>query len=112
MGILVLTPLILVWRRVRFPAFDPAKWIEAATLAMAVGATSALVFGGVTARPYSLFPLILWAGLRFGQLGATATALTVSAVAIWGLPTGSGHLVREQKPTGWPTCRYTSAASP
>ena len=44
---------------------------------------------------YVIFPFIIWAALRFGQHGATAGILLISAIAIWGTVNGTGPFAQE-----------------
>jgi PAS domain S-box-containing protein len=39
-------------------------------------------------QEYLLFPLVIWAALRFGQQGTSLASLVISAVALWGLIQG------------------------
>ncbi len=90
MGILVFAPLILVWRHARTSHLSPVRWVEAGSLALAVGLTAGVVFLKGVNLPYLIFPLAIWAAVRFGQRGAAATAFAASGVAIWGTIHGLG----------------------
>jgi PAS domain S-box-containing protein len=86
MGILVVAPILLVLadasKGIRLPR---ARLLEAALLLAAVAAVSAVVFlAGAWRYPYVIFPLLLWAALRFKQVGAAATAFLVGAIGTWG----------------------------
>src|SRR5207302_11049660 len=102
MGAVLVAPIILVWTgaaRTRFRR----RWPEAAGLAAAVILVSVLTFFGVAPsgspagdpirQTYMLFPVLIWAALRFGQRGATTAAFVVSAIAIWGTALGRGPFV-------------------
>ncbi|MFG2140005.1 MASE1 domain-containing protein [Streptomyces sp. NPDC048650] len=83
MGILVITPLVLACRTIRRPRDIPFfRWAEAAALL----ACSVLVSLVAVKSPLSLlflvFPLIVWAALRFQLAGAAPCVLLVSVVAI------------------------------
>src|SRR5207253_1024388 len=45
--------------------------------------------------PYVTFPLLIWAGLRFGPIGASAASLIVAAIATWHAALGQGPFVLE-----------------
>jgi signal transduction histidine kinase len=90
MGILVVTPFILVWRHARFSHLSPARWVEVVALAISITLAADTVFLQGSVLPYVLFPLAIWAELRFAQLGATMTVLAISAVAVWGTVHGLG----------------------
>ncbi|GAA1877538.1 MASE1 domain-containing protein [Streptantibioticus ferralitis] len=83
LGVLVVTPLLLTVRRVRVPRDVPfLQWAEAA--ALLVG--TVVVTFGVTSTSLSLlflvFPLLIWAALRFQLAGAAPCALVVSVGAV------------------------------
>ena len=86
MGALIVAPLVLIastrpWRE--FPS--TAQRLEAAALAGALGSVSAAVFfGGYWRYPHVLFPLLIWATLRFRQPGAVIGSFVVTAVAVAG----------------------------
>ena len=81
-GNLVVAPAILVavthWPYRRAPGRVP----EAAALAVAALAVSAFVFSHETALIFILFPLGVWAALRFWQPGTVVGILLVASIAI------------------------------
>jgi PAS domain S-box-containing protein len=90
-GILLVAPILLVlsdaWKEARPPR---ARILEGAVLLAAVAAVSAVVFlAGAWRYPYVIFPFLLWAALRFRQVGAATTAFIVGAIATWGAVDGS-----------------------
>lgn len=99
-GILVVTPLILVWRSVP-PVFPgTARVAEAGLLAGLVLTVGLFIFsdwrphGNVTAfQAYMTIPLLIWAAFRFGPHGATALLLLVSGLAVSGTAQGHGPFV-------------------
>ena len=88
-GDLMVAPLLLVlyaFRHVRLPR---AQILEGLVLLAAVAGVSAIVFlAGAWRYPYLLFPLLLWAALRFKSLGAAAVAFIVGAFGTWGAVIG------------------------
>jgi signal transduction histidine kinase len=89
MGALIVAPLILTARGL---ASRPSRGriVEGAVLAVLLFAVGLLAFGGAHSDtrvsdvpPYTLFPLLLWAALRFGPRGAAWSNFTVSAIAVW-----------------------------
>ncbi len=97
-GIVLVTPLLLAWAR--RPVQPPeGSRLEAAILLAVVLGTGLLVFGsaqvaGVTPMAYLTIPLLIWATVRFGPRGATATLVLVSGLAVWGTANGLGPFVR------------------
>ncbi len=97
MGALVVAPVLLAlvagWRR-RWPA---ARLAEAGGGLAALGLIGLLVFTGVLGRAasshpleYTIFPFLMWAALRFGQIGTATVTAVASAIAVWGTMRGSG----------------------
>jgi PAS domain S-box-containing protein len=88
-GILMVTPFLLLAYTHRRTVPTKAQALEMAALLLSLAAISAFVFlGGAWRYPYLLFPPLLWAALRFQQLGATACCLLVGALATWGTVVG------------------------
>jgi PAS domain S-box-containing protein len=91
MGILVVTPPILVWARWRPRHLTPGKALEALALAIALGLSAFATFlpfvsqfgQSHTAFEYLPFPLAVWAAMRFGMRGASAASLVLSFFALW-----------------------------
>jgi anti-anti-sigma factor len=80
-GVLVFAPLLfsLYWLR-------RLTWRRALELAVVIGGLTAvgyLVFRTQTQDTYLVFPLVIWAAVRFRQLGASLAAVTVVAMATW-----------------------------
>ncbi len=97
MGDLVVAPLLLLWSRVPRLALDRRRPPETAALLGSAALVTLLVFAGrlgIGLRDYPLhyavFPLVIWAALRFGQIGTTAVTFIVSGVAIWSTANGLG----------------------
>ncbi|MFI5979571.1 MASE1 domain-containing protein [Streptomyces sp. NPDC051555] len=82
MGVLVLTPLLLVLRRPYGLSRDPLRWAEAAALAVGVVCVSLFVTRSSIALLFLVFPLLIWAALRFRLPGAAPCVLLVSVLAI------------------------------
>ncbi|MCX4510966.1 MASE1 domain-containing protein [Streptomyces sp. NBC_01619] len=83
MGVLVVTPLLLVCRTVRWPeGMRPARWVEAGFLLVSVAAVTIAVTHTALTLLFLVFPLLMWAALRFQLIGAAPCVLIVSVVAI------------------------------
>ncbi|MFI5523669.1 MASE1 domain-containing protein [Streptomyces platensis] len=83
MGILVVTPLVLACRKFRRPAGVPAyRWAEAAVLLVASVVVAWVAVTSGLSLLFLVFPLIVWAALRFQLAGAAPCVLLVSVLAI------------------------------
>ena len=89
-GDLLVAPVLLIaatwWPFTRAPGRAP----EAIALAVATVGLSTLVFSRETNLAYLVFPLLIWAALRFWQPGATAASLVVAVIAVAFTSDGSG----------------------
>ncbi|HUE30717.1 MAG TPA: MASE1 domain-containing protein [Verrucomicrobiae bacterium] len=97
MGDLVVAPLLLVWSRAPRRLLDRRRPAETAALLGSAALVTLVVFAGrlgIGLRDYPLhytvFPFVIWAALRFGQLGTTAVTFVVAGVAIWSTANGLG----------------------
>lgn len=81
-GILLVAPLILTWAtgaRLRLSARDT---VEASVLVVVLVAFTAGLFQTPYSYVYAIFPVTIWAALRFGPRGAATASFIVSALAI------------------------------
>ncbi|MCC5475493.1 MASE1 domain-containing protein [Streptomyces barringtoniae] len=82
MGVLVVTPVLLVLRRVRRPGnARPSRWAEGLLLAAATACAGFLMTSHAPLL-FLGFPLLIWAAFRFQLAGAAPCALAVSTFAI------------------------------
>ncbi|MDQ0693717.1 integral membrane sensor domain MASE1 [Streptomyces sp. W4I9-2] len=81
MGVLVVAPVLLVLRRVRWPRVSD-RWLEASVLAVVVVVSSLIATRSSLSMIYLVFPVIIWAALRFQLPGSAPCALVVSVLAI------------------------------
>lgn len=98
MGVLMVTPLLLLLRKARLPGTDD-RWVEGVALAVvAVGATVVATRSSLS-MIYLLFPVLVWAALRFQLAGSAPCALLMSVMAIIagteGIGPFAGHSVLE-----------------
>jgi PAS domain S-box-containing protein len=92
MGILVVAPLLLFWLSTLWKP-ERAELVEALTLLGLITVVSWLVFvHGYWRYPHLLFPLLVWASLRFAQRGAVTGGFVVSVLAIKGAIDGTTPL--------------------
>jgi integral membrane sensor domain MASE1 len=97
MGILLVTPFLLLLRRARWPMLTPpARWIEAvALLAVTAVATVLATNTGSSSLLFLVFPCLIWAAFRFQLAGAAPCALGVSTLAIHAAAVESGPFAGE-----------------
>ncbi|MEU0762546.1 MASE1 domain-containing protein [Streptomyces microflavus] len=81
MGVLVVTPVLLVLSRVRWPRLSD-RWPEACLLAVVVVLAGTFSTRSSLSMIYLVFPVIIWAALRFQLPGSAPCALVVSVLAI------------------------------
>jgi signal transduction histidine kinase len=92
-GALVFAPLVLVWATRRSWRMPRAQLAEGAfLLALLIVLIEAPSQRDV---PYIVFPVLIWAALRFGPLGAATTVAIASCLTVWNTAHGSGPFVRE-----------------
>jgi signal transduction histidine kinase len=90
MGDLVVAPLLLVWLTAAPWKLERTRAVEGLALLALLVASSVLVFlGGLWRYPHLLFPLLVWAPLRFRQAGAVTGNFVVAAIAIAGAVNGT-----------------------
>ncbi|HJQ47418.1 MAG TPA: MASE1 domain-containing protein [Amycolatopsis sp.] len=91
MGVLTVTPLILLARRVRWPLTASAGRIaEAIGLFAGTVGVAVYVANFATSLLFLVFPFLIWAALRFQQAGAIPCAFAVSTIAIIAAAHGHG----------------------
>jgi integral membrane sensor domain MASE1 len=98
LGALVAAPLILVWA-VRPATPPPARRFEAIGLAIVTATVGTVAFTIVQQPPlaayplhYIVFPVVVWAALRFGPRGVASVTFLVSTLAILYSVRGLEHL--------------------
>jgi diguanylate cyclase (GGDEF)-like protein len=87
MGVLLVTPLVLGWLQGPSRPLEQRHPLEAAallalTLLLTIWVFSQAATDSFPRRPFLLFPLPLWAAVRFGVRGAASIALLIAAIAI------------------------------
>jgi signal transduction histidine kinase len=101
LGDLLVAPLLLTIIRRPQLSLGRRKWLEATVLFALLVAFSLAVFtrmGDLSIEwfqePYILFPLLIWAAVRFGPYGASLGSFLISVIAVLGAVLGLGPFVK------------------
>jgi signal transduction histidine kinase len=101
MGDLILAPLLFAWAEPLRNRLPPARVAEAGALMVSLVMVCMLAFhtapvlsGAVLLQPYLVFPLLIWAALRFWQRGTMTATFLVTGLAIWRTAQGFGPFAR------------------
>ncbi|MEU1126622.1 MASE1 domain-containing protein [Streptomyces sp. NPDC005899] len=81
MGVLTVTPLLLVLRTARVPRRGD-RWAETLALAVVAAGVTIIATRSPLSMIYLLFPVLIWAALRFQLAGSAPCALLMSVMAI------------------------------
>lgn len=94
LGFLVVAPLVLTWATPEAALPSSRPRLELALLAVAGALTAGFVFltdrAGALRQPYLIFPVLVWAALRYGQRAAATATAGLSALAIAATVKGLG----------------------
>jgi integral membrane sensor domain MASE1 len=111
-GMLTVAPLLLLlasgWRRRRPP--EPVRVLEAVALATTLVVVCDVGLTERVARPFLLFPVLVWAAIRFRQAGAAVASLVVSAVLVWLTAHGHGPFVEPTQTQSFLLTQTSAAA--
>jgi signal transduction histidine kinase len=91
-GVLVVAPLLLTWAGTGLRGFRRRDVLEG-TLLLAVLVALALL-APQRDVPYIVFPVLLWAALRFGPRGAATAIVVVCSITVWNTAQETGPFVR------------------
>jgi len=92
-GVLVVAPVLLTWAARGLAGIGRREAFEgAAVLALLVVLAELPPQRDV---PYVVFPVLLWAALRFGPRGAATAILVVCSITVWNTAHEDGPFVRE-----------------
>jgi integral membrane sensor domain MASE1 len=91
MGVLVIAPLLLAVRIVRWPHGVPVlRWVEAMALLGGTVAVSVVATHSSVDLLFLVVPFLIWAAFRFQLVGAAPCALIASVIAIDAGAAGAG----------------------
>ncbi len=107
LGILLVTPLILIWRHMPHNWLKRERFIEALIcFGLACFAGQVIFLGwfehifGLTARGYWVFLLLTWAAVRFGRHGALLIIVMTAIQMLLGMVLAVGGSTNNQVPVG------------
>ncbi|MET9453017.1 MASE1 domain-containing protein [Streptomyces cinerochromogenes] len=89
MGVLIVTPLLLLLHDARRP-LPLGRWKEATALAVVACAVVPFAVYSSLSMLFLVYPLIIWAALRFQLVGSVLCALLTSVVATVAATDGAG----------------------
>src|SRR3954465_11422004 len=92
-GVLVVAPALLTWLTLGSRGIRRRDLVEAAAVAVAL-----VVLAELPPQrdvPFIVFPVLLWAALRFGPRGAATAILVVCSITVWNTAQSSGPFVRD-----------------
>ena len=92
-GVLVVAPFILTWATLGLRGFHRRELVEGIVLLMVLVALAELP--PQRDVPYIVFPVLLWAAVRFGPRGASTAVLVVCSITVWNTAQNDGPFVRD-----------------
>jgi signal transduction histidine kinase len=91
-GVLVVAPLLLTWASTGLRGIRRRDVLEGALLLAVLVALALLA--PQRDVPYIVFPVLLWAALRFGPRGAATAIVVVCSITVWNTAQETGPFVR------------------
>jgi diguanylate cyclase (GGDEF)-like protein/PAS domain S-box-containing protein len=98
-GDLLVAPLVLVFAGGVGAIRRWGRVVEAIAMVLAVAGVSCLVFSSHTSRAFLIFPVLIWAALRFGPRGVAASGVVVAGISAGFTAQGLGPFA-ESTPDG------------
>ena len=92
-GDLLVAPLVFVFAGGVSVSRRSGRAVEAVAMVLAVAGVSCLVFSSHTSRVFLIFPVLIWAALRFGPRGVAASSVLVAGIAAAFTTNGLGPFV-------------------
>jgi PAS domain S-box-containing protein len=92
-GALVVTPLLLAWAGRGYGRLGRRELVEGAAMLVILVLLAELP--SQRDVPYVVFPVLIWAALRFGPRGAATALVLVSGLTVWNTAHNAGPFVRE-----------------
>jgi PAS domain S-box-containing protein len=82
-AIMLVTPLLLAWLQGSRPELSRSRMFEMVLLGLSLLGACAVLRGVSQGYEYAVFPLVSWAGIRFGHRGAGIARVIVACVVVW-----------------------------
>src|SRR4051794_12515969 len=92
-GVLVVAPALLTWVTAGVTRIRPRELFEGAGAMLALAVLAEL--SPQRDVPFIVFPVLLWAALRFGPRGAATAILVVCSITVWNTAQSDGPFVRD-----------------
>src|SRR5262249_61381169 len=92
-GVLVAAPALLTWVASGFASIRRRDLLEGAGVMLALAILAELP--PQRDVPFIVFPVLLWAALRFGPRGAATAIVVVCSITVWNTAQSDGPFVRE-----------------
>src|SRR3954451_12443171 len=92
-GVLVVAPALLTWTTAGFAGFHRRELLEVAAVMLVLAILAEL--SPQRDVPFIVFPVILWAALRYGPRGAATAILVVCSITVWNTAQSDGPFVRD-----------------
>ena len=92
-GVLVVAPVILAWASAGLAGLGRREQIEGACVLVLLVALAELP--PQRDVPYIVFPVLLWAAVRFGPRGAATAVFVVCSITVWNTAQNDGPFVRD-----------------
>src|SRR3954453_22738725 len=92
-GVLVVAPALLTWGAAGLVPLHRRQLLEAAGVILVLAFLAEL--SPQRDVPFIVFPVLLWAALRFGPRGAATAILVVCSITVWNTAQSDGPFVRE-----------------
>src|SRR3954470_10566344 len=92
-GVLVVAPLILTWATAGFSGLHRRELAEGTAMLVVLVALAELA--PQRDVPYVVFPVLLWAAVRFGPRGAATAVFVVCSITVWNTAQNDGPFLRE-----------------
>ena len=92
-GVLVVAPLILTWATAGLRSIHRRELVEGTVVLIVLVVLAELA--PQRDVPYVVFPVLLWAAVRFGPRGAATAVFVVCSITVWNTAQNDGPFLRD-----------------